>query len=108
MAEEIKREDIKQALVKGDVILVEALPEKYYREGHLPNAIQINHNEVATKASQLLPNKDALIVTYCTSDTCPNSGYAADHLIDMGYTNVKKYVGGKKDWTGAGEVLEGV
>lgn len=106
MTESITREEIKDALTKGSVILVEALPEKYYDQGHLPGAIQMNYDEVDEKANSLLPDKSAFIVTYCASDTCPNSKYAAEALIKKGYTNVRKYVGGKKDWVDAGGEVE--
>ena len=106
MTTEITRDEIKLAIAKGNVTLIEALPEKYYNAGHLPGALQINYDEIENKAGKLLPDKSALIITYCASDTCPNSTYAAEHLSAMGYINVKKYAGGKKDWTEAGEQLE--
>lgn len=108
MAKEISRESLKIELAKGTVTLVEALPEKYYNTGHLPGAVQMNYSEIDAKSENLLPNKDAFIVTYCASDTCPNSTYAAEQLISMGYINVHKYVGGKKDWVESGEVLQEV
>lgn len=106
MAEQITREEIKNALQAGAITLVEALPEQYYNDRHLPGAVQMNHDEVNAKADQLLRDKNALIVTYCSGETCPNSGYAADQLIAKGYTNVRKYVGGKKDWEESGEDFE--
>ncbi len=105
MAESITREEIKRAMQQGPVTLIEALPQQYYDEGHLPGALQINYDEVDRKAGSLPTDKEAFIVTYCASDSCPNSGFAADKLIERGYTNVKKYVGGKKDWTESGEIL---
>lgn len=102
MTKTITAQEIREALDKGNITLVEALPEKYYLDGHLPGAVQINHDEVKDKAAQFLPNKDAPIVTYCSSDTCPNSGYAAEKLSALGYTNVRKYAGGKQDWAEKG------
>ena len=106
MTKEISREDLKNAMLEKPSVLVEALPEKYYEEGHLPGAIQLNYDEINSRASTALPDKDILIITYCASDTCPNSGLAADNLSSLGYTNVRKDVGGKKDWVDAGEKLE--
>ncbi len=37
---------------------------------------------------------------------CPNSEYLAKALIAKGYTNVRKYSGGKKDWSDANNKLE--
>ncbi len=105
MAKSITRQEVKEALANGSVTLVEALPVKYYDEGHLPEAVQMNYDEVDVKALELLPDRDAFIVAYCAGETCPNSGYAANKLTALGYTNVMKYEGGKEDWIEAGETL---
>lgn len=107
MANTISREELASLIESGQNInLIEVLPEKYYREGHLPGAVQMNYDEVEQKVDELLPDRTALVVTYCSSDTCPNSAYAADALIERGYINVRKYAGGKKDWTDSGNQLE--
>ncbi|MEW6144501.1 MAG: rhodanese-like domain-containing protein [Thermodesulfobacteriota bacterium] len=99
----ITREELRDALDNGArVTLVEALPEKYWRDGHLPGAIQIDHTEVAEKAGDLLPDKGARVVVYCASTECQNSTKAARTLEALGYTDVYEYVEGKKDWAEAG------
>jgi rhodanese-related sulfurtransferase len=103
----ITREELKGVLDNGvNVTLVEALPEKYWRDGHLPGAIQIDHSEVSGKAGAMLPDKGARIVVYCASTECQNSTKAARTLDALGYTDVYEYVEGKKDWTEAGLPLE--
>lgn len=82
--------------------LVEALPERYYRQWHLPNAVNINHDQVAQRAHELLPDRRAEIVVYCASDTCRNSDMVASQLDAMGYADVAVYKGGKADWEAAG------
>ena len=71
--------------------LVEALPERHYRQAHLPGAIRLNHDEVRSRAEQLLPDKAAFIVVYCASTTCRNSRLLAQALAGMGYSNVAEY-----------------
>lgn len=90
----------------GDVTVVETLGPQYYEDGHLPGAINIPHTEVAELAGDLLPDKDATIVTYCSNVDCQNSQVAAAQLQAMGYTNVRKYAEGKQDWREAGLPLE--
>ena len=103
----ITRESIKASLDQRDpIVLVEALPERYFNDAHLPGAIQINHDEVDAKAARLLPNKYAKIVVYCSNVACANSGKAAMRLAQLGYTNVFKYAGGKQDWIDAGLPVE--
>ena len=101
--EHITREELKGTLDNGaKVTLVEALPEKYWRDGHLPGAVQIDHTEVAERAGAMLPDKGARIVVYCASAECQNSTKAARTLEALGYTDVYKYVEGKKHWVEAG------
>jgi len=107
MFRQIKREEIQRYLVAGSpVTLIEALPEKYYRDGHLPGAINLPHDQVRTRAPELLPDKHALLVVYCASTPCQNSAIAARTLDALGYTDVAEYVEGKQDWVEAGLALE--
>ena len=99
----ITREELKSALDNGTkVTLVEALPERYWRDGHLPGAVQIDYTEVADKAGAMLPDKGASIVVYCASTGCQNSTKAARTLESLGYSDVYEYVEGKQHWVEAG------
>jgi len=103
----IHRDDIHAHLRAGTTMhLVEALPEKYYRDGHLPGAMQLNHDEVREQAETRLPTKDAFIVVYCANTACQNSRKAAQALASLGYTNVAEYEEGKQDWVEAGLPIE--
>lgn len=62
----ITREELKKKLERGDdFLLVETLPEEYFRHAHLPKAINIPPNQLAELAPELLPDKSADIVVYC-------------------------------------------
>jgi rhodanese-related sulfurtransferase len=89
-----------------NLVLVEALPEKYYLDWHLPGARQLPHDQVKTLAASVVPEKDAEIVVYCASATCRNSHVAASALIALGYRDVAVYPGGKQDWSEAGLPIE--
>jgi len=107
MVEKISRADLKAKLDRGEApILVEALPEKYYKDKHLPGALNIPHDAVDSLAPALLPNKNAEIVVYCANAPCRNSGLAAQRLTELGYTNVRDYHEGKADWVEAGLPVE--
>nr|WP_298144881.1 rhodanese-like domain-containing protein [uncultured Pseudomonas sp.] len=88
-------------------ILVEALPARYFAQGHLPGALNINIGEVKALASELLPAKDACVVVYCASATCTNSDQVAVQLLALGYADVAVFKGGKAEWQVAGHALEG-
>ena len=107
MVQRITREELTAKLDRGDqVILVEALPAKYYEDKHLPGAINIPHDEVEALAPKLLPDRSAEVAVYCASGPCKNSEIAAQRLADLGYTNVRDYHEGKADWIEAGLPVE--
>jgi rhodanese-related sulfurtransferase len=103
MKTRITRDELRQRLDAGTPTLIfEALPQKYYLEGHLPGARQIDHENVRGQAPLLAPDKSATVVVYCASATCRNSDIAANQFAALGYTDVRVYVEGKQDWTDAG------
>jgi len=109
MAKKTTRQELQFLISKGEApVLLEALPEKYYVEGHLPGAKHLPHTEVRMRASEVAPDKNAAIIVYCASSTCRNSHEAASVFEMLGYTDVSVYPGGKQDWKEAGLALETV
>lgn len=107
MTQTISRQQILARLDAGDpTTLVEALPPKYHRQGHLPGALNIPHDQVAELAPVMLTDKQAFIVVYCASTECRNSAIAVEALEQAGYGRVFEYTEGKKDWQAAGLPLE--
>ena len=102
MTSTISRDELKAGLDAGTITAVDALPESYYTQQHLPGALNMVADDVETRAGELLPDKNAAIVTYCSNPACPNSTQVAAKLERLGYTNVRKYAGGIQDWTEAG------
>jgi len=80
------------------LVLLEALPEKYFNDWHLPGARHFPHDQARTLAPVVVSDKTTEIVVYCASSTCQNSHIAAKVLQQIGYTNVSVYAGGKEDW----------
>jgi rhodanese-related sulfurtransferase len=103
----ITREQLQARLASSHPpLLLEALPAKYFQEGHLPGAVHFPHDNVRTLAGRFVPDKQTEVVVYCASDTCRNSHRAAETLVSLGYAAVSVYAGGKKDWSEAGLPLE--
>ena len=103
MLKQIERDELRRRLVGNTrPVLVEALPEKYWRDWHLPGARHLPQDEVERLAATVLPDKSAEIVVYCASRSCQNSHVAAHRLAQLGYENVAVYPGGKQDWMEAG------
>jgi rhodanese-related sulfurtransferase len=88
-------------LANPGLVLLEALPEKYFNDWHLPGAKHFPHDQARRLAPSVVPDKSAEIVVYCASKTCQNSHIAARVLEQIGYENVAVYAGGKEDWSEA-------
>lgn len=98
----ITRLQLAEKVLAGRVVLIEALPERYYVDRHLPGAVHLPHDQVAGLAPSLLKDRDAEIVVYCANVNCQNSHIAAQALTGLGYRNVAVYAEGKQDWIEAG------
>lgn len=76
-------------------IILDVRTEEEYATGHIPGAVLLPDYEIETRAEEVLPDKDQLILVYCRSGR--RSKAAAEVLIELGYTNVKDF-GGIIDW----------
>lgn len=63
-ARRITAADARQALAKGEAVLVDVRSKEAYTAEHAQGAITIPLGEVTTRAGEL--PKDKLIITYCT------------------------------------------
>ena len=89
---QVDPETLKQRIDSQEpVVLVEALPETYYQQKHLPGAINLPHDVSDEVISKVLPAKQAEIIVYCASGPCPNSGILAQRLVHLGYQNVSDF-----------------
>jgi len=102
MTQTITRDELRAGLDAGTITAVDALPESYYAQQHLPGAINLVSADISARAGEMLPDRDAAIVTYCSNTACGNSGHVANALTELGYTNVRKYAEGIQDWVEAG------
>ncbi len=70
MVATISREALKARIDRRENFhLVEALPEAAFEQAHLPGAINVPAARVRERAPQLLPDKGADIVVYCSGPT---------------------------------------
>lgn len=70
MVATITREELKEKMDGNEhFILAETLSKETYDHAHLPGAINIPPDQVATYAARLLPDKSAEIIVYCSKPT---------------------------------------
>ncbi|GAA0600553.1 rhodanese-like domain-containing protein [Kutzneria viridogrisea] len=105
----ISRSELEAGVADGSLTVVDTMPVSYYEKEHLPGALNIPgfpYEQAAEftdeHAPTVVPDKSAAIVVYCTNVPCRNSEFVGNRLIELGYTNVRKYREGLEDWVAAG------
>ena len=63
----ITTKDLKAKIEAKGITVVETLAPEGYRQAHIPGAVNIPPEHIKELAPQLLPNKNAEIVTYCAN-----------------------------------------
>lgn len=63
-ARRISGEEARQAIAKGEAVLVDVRAKQAYEAGHAKGAISLPLSDVPSRAGEL--PKDKLIITYCT------------------------------------------
>ncbi len=107
-AEEIGLEEAHALYLRKGTIFVDARPAKEFAEGHIPGAMLFpgeDFEETVSSWKQFIP-ADTLLVTYCSGEGCASSRNAAELLLDAGYSRVKVFFGGWKEWKKAGYPVE--
>src|SRR5215471_14434999 len=102
---DIKINELKSAMAKQKVVLLDANGTDSWKQGHIPGAIDFASNR--EKLASVLPkDKDSLIAAYCGGPKCQAYKSAAKAAEKLGYTNVKHLAAGISGWHEAGEKME--
>jgi rhodanese-related sulfurtransferase len=105
---QITGDELKEKLDRGDTfVLIDALAPMVYAHSHLPGAINLPSSNVdPDRVARRIPDRSTEIVVYCSSEECDDSHVTAAKLVQLGYTDVKHYAGGKDEWRELGLPLE--
>ena len=98
----------KKIIISNAATWIDARPERFYDEGHLPGAINIPLPGPIKYRREIFEKweKDKLIITYCSNISCPVARHLATEMKFMGFTNVKVFAVGYDDWEESGLPLE--
>lgn len=80
---------------ESDYVILDVRTETEFKEGHIHSAVLLPDYEIVDRASEVLPDKDKMILVYCRSGR--RSKNASAELAAQGYTNVYEF-GGIIDW----------
>jgi rhodanese-related sulfurtransferase len=73
-----------------------------WAQGRIPGAVHVPNAQLVDRAEEVLPDRDAAVVTYCWGPGCNGSTRAALTLARLGYTNVRELIGGFEYWAREG------
>ncbi|MDO5417288.1 MAG: rhodanese-like domain-containing protein [Lachnospiraceae bacterium] len=94
----ITMDEAKEAFrTEGDYMILDVRRADEFAGGHIPGAVNLANEEIASEEPEQLPDKGQKIYVYCRSGN--RSKQAAEKLAAMGYTNIIEF-GGIMDWTG--------
>jgi rhodanese-related sulfurtransferase len=81
-------------------LILDVRTEAEFSSGHVPGAINISHDELPSRLSDLDSGTDRPVVVYCRSGK--RAGIATAVLLDAGYTNVLHLEGDMNAWIANG------
>lgn len=96
--------EAKEALDKGEAIIIDVRGEASYEAGHIKGARLIPVNDLLKRLDEL-PH-DKLIITYCSCPAEHTSAAAVINLKAKGFDNAAALVGGDAAWKTAGYPIE--
>jgi len=93
----------RQAKKDPSLFVLDVRTPKEYAEGHVPGAVNVPYDQVASRLAQI--PKDKEVVLYCRSGR--RAGLAAGGLEANGYTELKQLQGDMEAWLKEGRPVEG-
>lgn len=94
--EQITAKDAKKIMdQQEDYVILDVRTKSEYDASHIGNAMLLPLDDIDEEATDILPDKDQLLLVYCRSGV--RSKEAALQLAELGYTNIKEF-GGIIDW----------
>lgn len=93
--ETIGREDLRERLSRGDVVLVDVRPPEEFAAGHIEGARSIPLPELERRLAELPPGQE--IVAYCRGPFCAYAHQAVRQLADAG-RSARRLEGGWPEW----------
>ena len=93
---DIEIEDVEKILKTSYGILVDVRSPKEYEEGHMEGAILIPEYEINKKVKEMLPDKEKVVIVYCSSGV--RSKKAKEKLKNMGYKYVYNLYNGYQNY----------
>ncbi len=101
----ISGESLARQIASDDApVVLDVRSDSEYEAGHVPGAIHIPFQSVASRTEELSIDKDRTVVVYCAHG--PRAAWAGRALRKAGYTDIVYLAGHMGAWKDAGRPLE--
>ncbi|MDD2707005.1 MAG: rhodanese-like domain-containing protein [Verrucomicrobiae bacterium] len=98
----IALEELADLVKEGKGIVLDARPEIFYRQGHVPGALSLSREEFERdyrrQRSVLEKDWGQLLAVYCADSICDDGQLVADALSKLGFRRVLLFKGGWNEW----------
>lgn len=104
---EVSTEELRRLLTDGSTMVFDSRPHLEYAISHIPGAQNVSAkpgvpmsvyvSDVA-EIARVVPDKATAIVLYCNGPFCGKSKRLGEELLEVGYTNVRRYQLGAPTW----------
>jgi phage shock protein E len=88
----------------ADLLLLDVRKPEEFAAGHVPGAINIPHDQLASRLAELPASREQPVVVYCRSGR--RAALAEDVLRQAGYTGVRHLQGDMLGWEAGGRPVE--
>ena len=103
---QINAESLKAEMESNkNLVVINVLAKEYFDDAHITGSINKSLDNLAELQTEYSENTP--IVVYCASYQCPASRDAYKQLVEMGFTNIRAYEGGIKEWIAKGFAYQG-
>ncbi|MFN2492344.1 MAG: rhodanese-like domain-containing protein [Pyrinomonadaceae bacterium] len=102
---EISTNDLKKILASKSGTVLDVRSAIEYSIAHIPGSVNIYEKEL-DRVAQLFPDKTTHLVFYCNGPYCGKSKRLSEQLLQLGYTNIRRYQLGLPMWRALGNTVQ--
>ena len=102
---EVTTEEVQRILATKSEPLLDVRSAQEYAIAHIPGSVNLYEKELE-RITQAYPDKTTHMVLYCNGPFCGKSKRLSEQLVNLGYTNVRRYQLGLPIWRALGNTVQ--
>ncbi len=91
---------VKKIVDTSSMAIVDVRPRFVYDQGHIPGAVSLPLEDFDQILEDFIQkhHKKLPLLLYCSGFACTDAHYAADRLMEKGFSMLKIFTGGFQEW----------